>query len=1367
MISADMGTWLDAHQQQIFESTVQGEFLAVNHGTGCASHINALGFRLEKQADGACTSMGLDLANYGREGNMRAWTAHKHQLFEHEIRFFGPGLDLQYLHSVEGLRQNFLVGQSPSGCGPLTIELNSSGELAPLNSADGTVVFADPDGTALFTYSDLRVWDDCGRRLNASMSVIEHVGIVRIEVDDNGAQYPLLIDPVATAPNATLASPLGSALFGSAVRTAGDLNGDGFSDVVIGAPNGAMGETNEGVVYVFYGSATGIPTTASVTLQSNQVSAAFGYSVGTAGDVNGDGYGDLLVGASSWEDLAATNEEGGVFVYHGSAAGISTVPNIILQSNAALIYFGYSVSCAGDINNDGYSDIIVGAPYAALPTSLEGAAYVFLGSAAGLTNTYHKRLERNQGAAQFGHAIAGIGDVNADGYSDIAVSAFRFDNTPTVDDGIVCIYYGSAVGIAGAANPAPGLIITATGYTSNIGWSVGPAGDVNGDGYSDMVVGDWRATVASLSNAGGMFVYHGSATGLSPTPATLYHFPTANTLYGRSVFTAGDVNGDNYADIIVGAATFTAGHTSEGAAFVYLGSPTGITLPHLVRYEPNIAGANMGECVSTAGDVNGDGYSDMIVGIKLYLSNGGATSYHGGTYTLATSITYTRASGLLSARLGTSVANAGDVNGDGYSDVLAGAPGASNGQAGEGLVYVHYGSSTGLSAAPNLTLERNVAGAAFGSSVASAGDVNGDGYADVVIGAPFSSNGQAFVYMGSAAGLATVPAVVMNGTAGSEFGKSVFTAGDVNSDGYAEVIVGAPGIATAYVWAGQSTGLITPAMFTLTGPMGSRFGASVGTAGDVNGTGYSSVIVGAPQYSNGQVNEGAAYIFHGSTVGVVTPAATLIESNNTSAFFGTAVAGAGDVNGNGYYDVVIGAPNWASGQTNEGGGFIYYGAPAGIQTVGYTLAQSNIVGALLGSSVSEAGDVNGDGYADVLFGAPYLTSGQVEEGRILLMHGAPTGTVGSTIMETNVVGTRMGWSVAGGGDVDGDGFSDVLAGGPNAAPSLLDEGALYMMRGNQGRAFPQLSRQYRANLVSPLSTNSVDFADMLNFGIGHFSKDPIQRTLGRLRWEVVFEGQPFSGNPITNSVASTGTAATWTDLGLLGVELKQLVAKAPTHLRYKWRLRVEYALNKLINGQRFSRWYYGYASGVGDIGILPVELVSFRGAAERDGNRLWWTTGSEQGSGRFIVERSIDGDVYDTIGEVRAAGESQSPIDYEWFDDTAPTGTNYYRLRMIDSSGEEDLSEVVIITRATADVVVLPNPAFDRISWQSVDVAAQWRIIDALGKTVLAGKLAEDEVGSAWISNLPEGCYSLEVTSTNGNSLLRSRFVKAQAPMVR
>ena len=352
MISADIGTWLNAHQQRIFESTMQGEFLAVNSETGCASHINALGFRLEKQADGSCTSMGLDLAKYGREGNMHAWTAHKHLLDEHELRFFGPGLDLQYLHGAEGLRQNFLVGRSPSGYGPLIIELNSSGELAPQNSADGTVAFADPHGTALFTYSDLQVWDDCGRRLNARMSVIEHVGIVRIEVDDDGAQYPLLIDPVATAPNATLASPLGSALFGSAVRTAGDLNGDGFSDVVIGAPNGAMGETNEGVVYVFYGSATGIPTTASVTLQSNQVSAAFGYSVGTAGDVNGDGYGDLLVGASSWEDLAATNEEGGVFVYHGSATGISTTPNIILQSNAALIYFGYSVSCAGDINND-------------------------------------------------------------------------------------------------------------------------------------------------------------------------------------------------------------------------------------------------------------------------------------------------------------------------------------------------------------------------------------------------------------------------------------------------------------------------------------------------------------------------------------------------------------------------------------------------------------------------------------------------------------------------------------------------------------------------------------------------------------------------------------------------------------------------------------------------------------------------------------------------------------------------------------------------------------------------------------------------------------------------------------------------------
>ncbi len=157
------------------------------------------------------------------------------------------------------------------------------------------------------------------------------------------------------------------------------------------------------------------------------------------------------------------------------------------------------------------------------------------------------------------------------------------------------------------------------------------------------------------------------------------------------------------------------------------------------------------------------------------------------------------------------------------------------------------------------------------------------------------------------------------------------------------------------------------------------------------GSGYSAVIIGAPNYSNGQANEGAAYIYHGSNGGLNWTWNTLLESNLANALFGASVAGVGDLNGNGFYEVAVGAPGWASGQAGEGGTFIYFGTPAGLAVAGMQTIQSNIVGAQLGYDVNEAGDVNGDGYADIVIGVPLVTNGQANEGRLWVVEGAPTG----------------------------------------------------------------------------------------------------------------------------------------------------------------------------------------------------------------------------------------------------------------------------------------------------------------------------------------------------------------------------------------
>jgi hypothetical protein len=172
-------------------------------------------------------------------------------------------------------------------------------------------------------------------------------------------------------------------------------------------------------VFVYHGSATGLSTTPSWTAESNQAGAQFGYSVSSAGDVNGDGFSDVIVGAPEFDSPEAN--EGRVFVYHGSATGLSTTPSWTAESNQAGARFGWSVSSAGDVNGDGFSDVIVGAPEFDSPELNEGRVFVYHGSATGLSTTPSWTAESNQAGARFGYSVSSAGDVNGDGFSDVIV----------------------------------------------------------------------------------------------------------------------------------------------------------------------------------------------------------------------------------------------------------------------------------------------------------------------------------------------------------------------------------------------------------------------------------------------------------------------------------------------------------------------------------------------------------------------------------------------------------------------------------------------------------------------------------------------------------------------------------------------------------------------------------------------------------------------------------------------------------------------------------------------------------------------------------------------------------------------------------
>jgi hypothetical protein len=405
-------------------------------------------------------------------------------------------------------------------------------------------------------------------------------------------------------------------------------------------------------------------------------------------------------------------------------------------------YAGYSVAGAGDVNADGYADILVGANFNSDGGRHAGEAYLVLGGPFPTSSSLSAADTQYTGEAPgdaAGNFVAGAGDVDGDGYSDVLVSALG----PGYE-GVSYLVLGSPAP-ASASLAAADVEYTGVAPGDGAGLAAG-ASDVDGDGYGDILVGAGGDDDAG-SDAGAVYLLLGSTSGTAPSlsAADAKYTGEAMTDVARTVAGAGDVNGDGYADALIGAYHNDAGGFDAGAAYVVLGgtSPSSASLSTAdMKYTGEGFRDEAGRLLAAAGDVDGDGYGDILIGSlgsTTYLVLGRDSSPASQSLSVADA-KYTAE--VVGPRSGSvfSLAGAGDVDSDGYGDVLvaAGDPVLRHGYA---VGYLVLGdpspASTSLAGAH---VEYNELLADGAVRVAGAGDVNGDGYDDVLLGQFFNSD---------------------------------------------------------------------------------------------------------------------------------------------------------------------------------------------------------------------------------------------------------------------------------------------------------------------------------------------------------------------------------------------------------------------------------------------------------------------------------------------------------------------------------------------------------------------------------------------------------------------------------------------------
>ena len=399
-------------------------------------------------------------------------------------------------------------------------------------------------------------------------------------------------------------------LFGNSETGVGDVNGDGYSDVIVGGAHYSGKLYLQGRAALYLGNPEGKLGEPAWTALGRKAGDYFGAYVGAAGDVNGDGRADVLVTDQCARD-SDHQEVRSVWLFLGSAEGLEQEPASRIMGSQPHAGFGMGISGIGDVNHDGYGDVAISANNYSHRFPYEGAVFVHYGGPEGLRSQPDRVLYGGGRDAWLGFLMSRAGDVNGDGFDDLLVGSPGWTGKHKAALGRVLLYAGGPKGLA----TEPMWTMEGDRAAGAFGYWVGGAGDVNRDGCNDFAVTQpgWSGRAVREGRA---LLYLGGPHGPGPKPAWTAQGFSNNTGLSTGGAGIGDVNGDSIPDLMFGSGLYSAAADRRqlGIVGVYL-SPRDPRARHPVWYHHgDDAGTPIASWMAPAGDFNGDGLADLVVG---------------------------------------------------------------------------------------------------------------------------------------------------------------------------------------------------------------------------------------------------------------------------------------------------------------------------------------------------------------------------------------------------------------------------------------------------------------------------------------------------------------------------------------------------------------------------------------------------------------------------------------------------------------------------------------------------------------------------------------------------------------------------------